>query len=104
MNRATLSIRIPGFGSEFTVGFNCTAIEQEGEALLIRNPLTEHRHDPCDFDLRVVAPYWAHEPRQAVSAPASDLLYCSICGNEFATTQGLGSHMTKKHPGEKAQK
>lgn len=104
----SLATRIPAVGSEFKVGVNCAALELTAEWLLIRSPLTEGYGDPCSFDILVSPMGWSKIPHgatnslpEALASPSPGPRFaCPHCSQGFMNAQGLGSHVTRKHPKE----
>lgn len=100
LTNAVLNVRLPQFDASFQVGRNCSSIEVGAEGLVIREPRTT-AGDLCAFNI-LLAPWgWSkRERREAQQEPARaevSSLLCTVCGATFQTSQGLGSHMSRKH-------
>lgn len=90
----TLSIRIPGFGSNFRVGTNCSEIELDDGVYVIREPREEAkdmRSTAC-ADIVVGPRGWGF-----VQPTVRPTFACPDCSELFATEQALGGHRFHKH-------
>lgn len=99
--RFHLNVRIPGHGSDFSVGDNCSAIEIRPNGVTILDPLTEPTPTSspmrCTYSLLITSYGWCKiEP--ADTPEPERTLKCEQCGDMFAAPQGLANHVRIRHP------